>query len=188
MKYKINEIFYSIQGEGYYTGHPAIFIRLSGCNLNCDFCDTKHEDNREYSINDILKAIKDFPCNHIVITGGEPSVAENLKDLIYSLKLKNYFIQVETNGTEPIIADWITCSPKRQNDFSFFPAFTDELKYVITPDFNFDYIYGIEKWNIPIYLQPESNKQDNIELCLKKIKENSSWKLSLQIHKLMNIR
>ena len=67
---KINEIFYSLQGEGYHTGTPAVFIRFSGCNLKCSFCDTRHEEGILMSDEDILQAISAFPSNVVILTGG----------------------------------------------------------------------------------------------------------------------
>ena len=95
---KINEIFYSIQGEGYYTGVPAIFIRFSGCNLNCEFCDTDHSLGKIMSDEEILDIIRKFPAKHVVLTGGEPSM--QLDDCFLSLlKAQGFYLQIETNGT-----------------------------------------------------------------------------------------
>ena len=69
---RVNEIFYSIQGEGRYTGTPAIFIRLAGCNLRCNFCDTEHQPYQDLTEEEIMRQIADFPADHVVITGGEP--------------------------------------------------------------------------------------------------------------------
>lgn len=71
---KINEIFYSLQGEGFHTGTPAVFVRFSGCNLKCSFCDTRHEEGILMSDEDILQAISAFPSNVVILTGGEPSL------------------------------------------------------------------------------------------------------------------
>ena len=116
---KINEIFYSIQGEGYYTGVPAIFIRFSGCNLNCEFCDTDHSLGKIMSDEEILDIIRKFPAKHVVLTGGEPSM--QLDDCFLSLlKAQGFYLQIETNGTltkgfDAVTrwCDWITCSPKK---------------------------------------------------------------------------
>ena len=112
-KYKVNEIFYSLQGEGYFTGTAAVFLRFSGCNRRCDFCDTQHFTFTEMSADEIAGAAGAFPARHIVVTGGEPAL--QLDDiLIRRLKALGFFIQVETNGTLPVPTgvDWVTCSPK----------------------------------------------------------------------------
>ena len=116
---KVNEIFYSLQGEGFFTGTPAVFLRFSGCNLKCSFCDTDHRSGKEMTDREILAAITAFPSRHIVITGGEPSL-QLTADFIALLHATGYFIQIETNGTHTLPAgiDWVTCSPK----FSEMPA------------------------------------------------------------------
>lgn len=137
MQYPINEIFYSLQGEAYFAGLPAVFIRLQGCNVGCAFCDTKHtwDLNKVSQINnvqiinktndqsnwayfnqdEIITAIAAYPvCRHIVFTGGEPALY-NLRTLMMQLEAKGYTTQIETSGTEPLfISDqtWVTLSPK----------------------------------------------------------------------------
>ena len=98
---KINEIFYSIQGEGKWTGLPNIFIRTAGCNLRCTFCDTKYayENGVELQVEEIINKITQYPCKHVCITGGEPLLQEDIEDLIDILIQKSYVICVETNGS-----------------------------------------------------------------------------------------
>jgi len=98
---KINEIFFSIQGEGKWTGLPNIFIRTTGCNLRCTFCDTKYayKNGKELTINEIINKIKKYPCKHVCITGGEPLLQKDIADLIDTLIRKSYTICVETNGS-----------------------------------------------------------------------------------------
>ena len=98
---KITEIFYSIQGEGQWTGQPNIFIRTTGCNLRCHYCDTKYayDNGREMDIDDIYLKIKKYPCKKICITGGEPLIQEEILDLINKLMNNNYKICIETNGS-----------------------------------------------------------------------------------------
>ena len=98
---KINEIFYSIQGEGYRTGTPAVFIRFSGCNLKCPFCDTQHSSGREMSDEEIIKEICFYPTRFVVLTGGEPGLQVD-REFINKLHQAGKFIQIETNGTVPI--------------------------------------------------------------------------------------
>jgi 7-carboxy-7-deazaguanine synthase len=98
---KVNEIFYSIQGEGKLVGIPSIFLRLTGCNLRCSFCDTKYAylQGKEMSIPAILDKIRKFTCNNICITGGEPLLQKDTIKLIEALLQKNYEICLETNGS-----------------------------------------------------------------------------------------
>ena len=74
---KINEIFYSLQGEGHWTGTPAIFIRFAGCNLRCDFCDTNHESGEEYDTEELIKELSQYPAKRVILTGGEPGLQVN---------------------------------------------------------------------------------------------------------------
>lgn len=112
---RVNEIFHSIQGEGRHTGTPAVFIRLAGCNLRCDFCDTEHQPHQDLTEEEIMRQIADFPADHVVIAGGEPMLQLTLS-FINHLHGAGKFVQIETNGTIPIKGycpiDWITCSPK----------------------------------------------------------------------------
>lgn len=183
-KYRINEIFYSIQGEGFNTGIAAIFIRFSGCNLNCNFCDTNHNSFIEMELEQILDKIKKFPSKNIILTGGEPTIQNNLQTLIDKLKKNNYNIFLETNGTNsiPKNIDWVTVSPKT-NDFIskgnelkliYINQSEEELKKYLNLDFDY------------FYLQPVSNKKI-IDIC-EIIKKNPKWRLSVQLHKLIGIK
>jgi len=99
---KISEIFYSIEGEGIEIGRPEVFIRLARCNLLCDWCDTKYalNDGKEMSIGEVIQEINRYPCKNISITGGEPLLQrEELLELVEELKERNYWIQLNTNGT-----------------------------------------------------------------------------------------
>ena len=131
--YKINEIFYSLQGEGFYTGTPSVFVRFSGCNLSCPFCDTDHNQGVMMTADEIAAAVNAFPASHVVLTGGEPSL---FVDDELTAALHGHFIAMETNGTHPVAAgvDWITMSPKSDFVDGAEPVLTecDELKLVYT--------------------------------------------------------
>ena len=122
---RVNEIFYSLQGEGYYSGTPAVFVRLSGCNLRCPFCDTRHESGREMSEKEIVEAVGQYPARHVVVTGGEPALqlTESLVDALHAV---GRYVAVETNGTHPLPdnVDWVTLSPKS--------AFVDGAEVMLT--------------------------------------------------------
>jgi len=119
---RIAEIFRSIQGEGLLTGVPSVFIRTSGCNLRCDWCDTPYAswkpEGPEISVQEILKRISEWDCNHVVLTGGEPMIAPDLPELAEALKNQGKHITIETAGTIPpngIPCDLASISPKLSN-------------------------------------------------------------------------
>ncbi len=180
-KYRINEIFYSLQGEGFFTGTAAVFLRFSGCNRACPFCDTDHRAYTEMNAAEIVDAVKNFPARHIVITGGEPALQLD-SELIRALKACGFFIQVETNGTLPLPTDvdWVTCSPK---DGPWGIERVDEIKYVFQGE-DVEWLRDIFHTH-RLFLQPLScsNTAETVEY----IKENPHWRLSLQTHKLIDI-
>lgn len=198
MTYKISEIFYSIQGEGLLQGLPFIFIRFSGCNLKCNWCDTKYawKDGKEMTEKEILKKIEKFNCKRICFTGGEPYL-QKIEFLFKFLKKKNFWISVETNGTiwENIKFDWITVSPKIEgkvlhpNGYNEkFKKVASEFKYVIINKKTFDFIdRDIEK---PVILQPLNNNKKITKEVIKFLKKNpeKNWYLRFQIHKIVKIK
>jgi len=192
-RYKVNEIFYSIQGEGYHTGQAAIFIRLSGCNLNCSFCDTTHQDGTMYTAEEICREIKDFPAHLVVITGGEPSLQID-DELIERLHDTGHTVAVETNGTRPLphTVDWITLSPKDMFCKNAEPVLdhVEELKVVYDGmQFRtYDTIHAKHR-----YIQPcdtgDMKKNCIInEKTVEFVKNNPQWKISLQTQKILKVR
>src|SRR4030042_850105 len=119
---RINEIFYSLQGEGFLTGVPSVFVRLAGCPLRCRWCDTKYawskEAGRQYSTEQIVRAVQQWPCRFVVITGGEPMVDPDLPRLVGELKADGKHITIETAGIAYIpdmLCDLMSISPKLSN-------------------------------------------------------------------------
>lgn len=188
--YKVNEIFYSLQGEGLFTGTAAVFLRLSGCNRRCSFCDTDHAAFTEMTAEEIVAAVSAYPARHIVVTGGEPLL--QLDDaLVDALHFAGFFIQIETNGSLPVPprVNWVTCSPKKR---PFGINRIDELKIVYEDYFKggeFDVIEALEAI-LPqakaFFLQPCSGK--NIPETVEYILAHPHWRLSLQTHKLIDIQ
>jgi organic radical activating enzyme len=198
---KINEIFYSVQGEGAHTGMPVTFIRLSGCNLSCPWCDTKYARKMNYSMTEkvVVGEVLKYPAyynsmtkskrRNVVITGGEP-FKQDIRKLLYELHLAGCYNCIETNGTYKldwshlVNLDWLTVSPKPNS--KFVQKFGNELKLVYTGQsikelkkylkLDFDYFY----------LQPCSCK--NTEKVIKIIKNNPKWRLSVQCQKILNIK
>lgn len=192
MNLQVNEIFYSLQGEGGRAGQASIFIRLAKCNLACSFCDTDFEFGKEMSLDEILDEIKLFGCKWIIWTGGEPTL--QLTDEIVDFFKKHNFLQaIETNGTRkvPNGIDYIACSPKLH---------FDRIKELI-PEVN-ELRFPMKKGDpLPdIAILPKSSRyllspifdegkviQENIDYCVSLIKKNPAWALSLQMHKLIGI-
>jgi organic radical activating enzyme len=178
---KINEIFYSLQGEGYYTGTPAVFIRFSGCNLHCNYCDTHHEEGILMDDEQIICEVNKYPASLVVLTGGEPSLWID-DALIERLHNAGKYVTIETNGTHPLPEgiDWITCSPKRGAELCI--RRMDEVKVV----YEGQEIASYEQLPAQhFYLQPCScsNTAETVE-C---VKRHPRWRLSLQTHKLIGI-
>ena len=122
---KVNNIFESVQGEGRYAGYPALFIRLSGCNKDCDFCDTKyHKDGKDMTKEKLIKKIKESKLKYVVWTGGEPTLQI---DEMYKIinATKNKFHHLETNGTGTVnykYFHYVCCSPKEMTDITNFKS------------------------------------------------------------------
>lgn len=178
---KINEIFYSLQGEGYHTGTPAVFVRFSGCNLRCSFCDTRHEEGVMMSDEEIVQAVCHYPATMVILTGGEPSLFVD-DTLVEMLHRAGKWVAMETNGTHkvPDNLDWITCSPKEGGDLHI--QRMDELKVVYQGQ-------SLEPYeSLPVrhrFLQPCSGA--NIAETVACVKSHPRWRLSLQTHKLIDI-
>lgn len=191
-QYKINEIFYSIQGEGYFTGTPAVFIRFSGCNLKCSWCDTKHEKGTLYTkeqleteVDKILKG-KNIQNVLIVLTGGEPTLQISNEEHLFD----KFFVAIETNGTNevPKWINWITVSPKSNIPLSSFKFQPSEIKLVFEKH-RIEYYNSLKDTNAFLYLQPlEQNGYMNIEETVDFVKNNPEYRLSVQLHKFIGVR
>lgn len=180
---KINEIFYSLQGEGFYTGVPSVFVRFSGCNLKCPFCDTDHESGVMMDDDDIISEVCRYPCRHVVLTGGEPSLWIDDR-LIEKLHDAGRYVCIETNGTHrlPESVDWVTCSPKEGG--SVIIDRMDEVKVVYIGQDVERYYSGLSASHY--FLQPCSGK--NTSQVIDYILAHPHWRLSLQVHKITDIR
>lgn len=179
---KINEIFYSLQGEGFYTGTPAVFVRFSGCNLKCDFCDTLHEEGQMMTDKEIIQAISMYPTSNVILTGGESALWID-DSFIASLHQAGKYVCIETNGTRalPEAIDWVTCSPKQGAPVVL--SRMDEIKVVYQGQDLAVYTTLPATWH---YLQPCSCQ--NTSEVVHYILQNPTWRLSLQTHKLIDIQ
>ena len=205
--YRVNEIFYTLQGEGAHSGIPAVFVRFSGCNLRCPWCDTDFTDCNEMTAEQIVAEVVglyDIPNERhkmCVLTGGEPSLQVD-KTLIDALHAAGLYICIETNGTRPLPEgiDWITCSPKEGTKLALRKA--NEVKVVFTGT------YDPEVWREQIeaehwLLQPlrftgnwlienidsgEDDRNDNLDDTVRYILSHPFWRLSVQLHKIVGLR
>ena len=193
MNLKVNEIFYSLQGEGGRQGETSIFIRLSGCNLNCNFCDTEFRSGEGMNIEDIISAIKPYPCRWIVWTGGEPSLQLNDK-ILFFFKKEGYLQAIESNGTRKLsnLLDYTVISPKGNPDYA--KKINTKANEVRLPILNGDHIPPVDDlpsakyyFLSPIFCADEDKNRSNIAFCVNYIKQHPEWRLSLQIHKLIGI-
>ena len=191
------EDFYTIQGEGFYQGQAAYFIRLGGCDVGCVWCDVKESwnasDHPLVSVNEIVAKVKNSGSPVAVVTGGEPLMYD-LTILTASLQQAGIRTHIETSGVYPISGswDWVCFSPKKfKAPDPSVPRFANELKVIVYNSSDFDWA---EKFasavseRCELFLQPEwSREKEMIPHIIDYIKANPRWKISLQIHKYMDI-
>ena len=212
----VMESFYTIQGEGYYQGSAAYFIRLGGCDVGCVWCDVKDSwdasKHPQLSIEEIIsQTVNSLPSTVYrqqptvdgkrltvngliaVITGGEP-LLYNLDDLTNELKAKGFRTNIETSGSSPLSGnwDWICLSPKKfKAPLPEVIPFANELKVVIFNKHDFEWAETYAEQvsnNCKLYLQPEWDKASLVTpLIIDYIKANPKWELSLQLHKYINV-
>lgn len=194
--FRINEIFYSLQGEGFHTGTPAVFVRFSGCNLRCTFCDTQHQTGEMMSLQEIVNEVNKYPIAPLlVLTGGEPSL---FIDEAFAAELKQKTgkkISIETNGTRllPINLDWVTFSPKSAFEGGDIEpcvlTHCDELKVVyLGQDLaQYDGIEAKYRFLQPCFVEDLEQRKANMQACVEAVKRHPNWRLSLQIHRVLNI-
>lgn len=197
--YSVNEIFYSIQGEGAYTGRAAIFIRLAKCSLSCSFCDTEFSPKRELTAEEILNEAIDLIKENqlkvkpiVVWTGGEPLLQVD-SQILSLFSNKGFSNHIETNGTIEIEEsllnkiDWLTVSPKiKEFPNSLKQISGDELK-IVYQEQSIEELKELEKLDFAyFYIQPCSMQK--FEEIINLIKQRPVWILSMQIQKVINIR
>lgn len=191
------EDFYTIQGEGFYQGQAAYFIRLGGCDVGCVWCDVKESWDASahplVNVNEITTRTKNSGTPVAVITGGEP-LMHDLTALTEALQTAGVRTHIETSGVYPLSGfwDWVCFSPKKfkQPHPGIFSA-ADELKVIIYNQSDFDWAEQFAakmNGNCELFLQPEwSREKEMLPLIVDYIKRTPRWKISLQIHKYMNI-
>jgi len=196
-KLPIMEDFFTIQGEGFFAGTPAYFIRIGGCDVGCHWCDVKESwdfnAHKLVSIGNVINNLKQFDVNTVVITGGEPLIY-NLDQLCNELKKSDYQLHLETSGAYSLSGkwNWICLSPKKnQPPIEEIVKKADELKVIIHNNDDFKwaekYAQQVSK-DCRLYLQPEwSKKEQMMQKIVVYTQSNPKWTVSLQIHKYMGI-
>ena len=199
INYPVVETFHSVQGEGYWMGVNAFFIRLGGCDVHCPWCDTKQSWNPArhplMSSMNLTKIAQSVNPAIVIITGGEPLI-HDLFPLTTALHQAGLQVHLETSGAHPYSGnfDWVTFSPKQfKAPHHSIYDYVNELKVIITNEYDFKWAEQ-QALLIPdpesalLYLQPEWNTPASKDLIFKYILRNSRWRISLQTHKLLQIQ
>ncbi len=206
MHLDVCEIFYSLQGESTFAGLPCIFIRLSGCNLSCSWCDTTYanETCTPMSIEGILEKVAAVDCSLVEVTGGEPLLQENTFDLINRLVQKGYQVLIETNGSKSIqalpkecikIMD-IKCPSSREADSTLwenldFLGENDEIKFVVATKKDYNYARSVIRSKLghirdkKIHISPVHGQINMEDLASWMLKDRLGARLSFQFHKII---
>lgn len=196
LRLPVMESFYTIQGEGFYKGSAAYFIRIAGCDVGCHWCDVKESWDSDlhpmYSVKEIVENAKKH-SEMVVITGGEPLMWD-MNPLTKLLKENNLKIHIETSGSNKLTGfwDWICLSPKRRKSpKAEVYEKANELKIIVFNKHDLKYAEEQAKKvskKCILYLQPEWDKRDKmIPIIVDYVMKNTQWKISLQTHKYLNI-
>lgn len=202
---KVNEIFYSLQGESTQAGRPCVFVRLAGCNLRCAYCDTgyAYENGIEMSVGQVLRAVAKYDCPLVLITGGEPLIQEDVFELIDQLLEHEYSIMLETNGSREIqpvpegvmtILD-LKCPASGESDKNIYANIdylgpVDNCKFVISDRRDYEWAsdvifdYGIDEM-CEVLMSPVPGRLEPRELAEWILKDHMPVRLQLQLHKLL---
>lgn len=193
-KLPVMEIFDSIQGEGSFIGLPATFVRLSGCNLKCPWCDTKESwQTSPLNYLSVEEIVARCAQNLVIITGGEPCI-HDLAELTGALQEACKFVCIETNGTRPTPqdVDWVTCSPKPPIYVIHPECKFNELKYVVDEQFALDCIPDSLKEGdelLSIWLQPQGyDMEKSAKKAFDLVMSNNYLRMGIQLHKVLNVK
>lgn len=198
MRYRLVEIFESLQGEGRNSGRPAVFVRFAGCNLACPWCDTDCEERFSLELDQLLGEIASFTPKSVILTGGEPTLAEGMAELVSALKERGYWIAIETNGTAGLddapwllFLDYIACSPKEEFPESLKLERANEVRVVASSEAVLDFCRALPSSIAAddYYISPcERDGRMDFATAKSILGRLQGWSLSVQLHKLIGIR
>jgi 7-carboxy-7-deazaguanine synthase len=189
---QLAELFFSIQGEGTWTGTPAVFVRLAGCNLACDFCDTDYALKFIASVDEVVARVRELSadCPMVILTGGEPLAQMHTPALIDALRADGRRVHIESNGTIEVSLPedvWLTVSPKER----LAPAMAvraNEAKLIVDGRVPEEWLDAFGP-HTTVFLQPEGNKPANVTLAIAAAQRAPArFRLSLQTHKFIGVR
>lgn len=198
---EIKEIFYSLQGEGAHAGTPAVFVRFSGCNLRCPFCDTDHLGGIMMNDEEIFREVSRYPARWVILTGGEPALHIDRKFVERLKAASGKKIAVETNGTIPLPdgIDWVTVSPKfgicgSSGGGEVRVTHADEIKVVdigqnLEPYFHLP-CNGprVGMYLQPCYIDDKKEREAGLKRTVARVMSDPRWSLSLQLHRILGIQ
>lgn len=195
MKYDLVEIFESLQGEGRNMGRPCVFVRFAGCNLRCPWCDTDIRPRFTLELDDLMAEVRGFRAKSVVLTGGEPTIAKGMPELVAALKRDGYWIAVETNGTNDAdwlaFVDYVACSPKAEFPESLRLKSADEVRVVASSESVVRFCESLpDRIKATDYYVSPCEREGDIDFAAAKsvLSKLDGWSLSVQLHKLLGFR
>lgn len=195
MRYRLVEIFESLQGEGRNTGRPCVFVRFAGCNLACPWCDTDVRERFSMTLDELLAEIASYKAKTVVLTGGEPTLIEGAPELIAALKAAGYFIAVETNATVDApwlqFVDYVACSPKAEFPDKIELKKANEVRVVASDDRAVEFCQRVKEIiEADDYYVSPCDHDGEIDFATAKsvLSKLDGWSLSVQLHKILGFR
>ena len=195
MRYRLVEIFESLQGEGRNTGRPCVFVRFAGCNLACSWCDTDVRERFSMTLDELLAEIASYKAKTVVLTGGEPTLIKRAPELIAALKAAGYFIAVETNATVDApwlqFVEYVACSPKAEFPDKIELKKANEVRVVASNDRAVDFCQRVKEIiEADDYYVSPCDHDGEIDFATAKsvLSKLDGWSLSVQLHKILGFR
>jgi len=193
--YDLVEIFESLQGEGRNMGRPCVFVRFAGCNLACPWCDTDVSKRFSLPLDGLVAEIGQYRPKSVVLTGGEPTLVDEMPELVAALKGRGYWIAVETNGTNDAdwlqFADYVACSPKAEFPESLALRRADEVRVVASSEDAAEFCRGVRgRIAATDYYVSPCERDGKMDFATAKavLSKLEGWSLSVQLHKLLGFR